>query len=143
MTSFWKTAAIAALATLTLGASAMAQTATLPAPLPEGVAVTVDLEQSGQAITASVGDKIAVTLVGNPSTRSMWSVVEKPAFLADPHRTSGPLNPSPNGRPLLGGNRWDVLVFEVTAAGEGALKLERRAGGGDVIATFELAVTAN
>lgn len=139
---FWKTAAIAGLATLALTVGAVAQTATLPAPVPEGVAVTVGLEQSGEAITASIGDKIAVTLVGNPSTRSMWSVAATPAFLAAPTRASGPLSPSPVGRPVVGGNRWDVLVFEITSAGEGVLKLERRASGADVIGTFELTVTA-
>lgn len=144
MTLSRRHAAIAGFAALVLSVSAWAETAatTLPPPTPADVSLTVDIEQSGQAITTSVGDRVAVTLVGNPSTRSMWAVVEKPEFLSAPARVSGPLKPSPSGQPLIGGDRWDVLVFTAESAGEGTLKLERRTGAGDVIGAFELSITA-
>lgn len=147
MTTSRRHVAIAGFAALALALSASAwaeegAATTLPPPTPADVSLTVDIEQSGQAITTSVGDRVAVTLIGNPSTRSMWAVVEKPEFLSAPERVSGPLKPSPSGRPLLGGDRWDVLVFTAQSAGEGTLKLERRSGAGDVIGAFELTVTA-
>lgn len=139
----WRKAVLACAIAMTLSFEAAAQTETLPPPTPADVTMSVDIEQSGQAITVSTGDRVAVTLVGNPSTRSTWTVAEKPAFLSEPERKSGPLRASPNGRPLVGGDRWDVLVFTATAAGQGALKLERRAGGADnVIGSFEITVTA-
>jgi hypothetical protein len=130
-------------AALLLGATAaFAGDPELPAPAPEG-AIAVTSTQGGETIRAAVGDKIAVELIGAPSTGASWNVAAQPAVLSGPERLTGPTT-SAQARPgFVGGQRWQVFVFEAKAAGAGALRLEQinpadRAG--PPLATLEISV---
>ena len=126
---------------LSLGATpALAQTTPAPAPLPEG-AIAIAADQSGQTIEAAVGGSIAIQLRSQPSIGSNWFLASKPDFLADPTQVSAPTVVS-TGAPIVGGQRWQVLVFRVTEAGSGEVILERRDRTRAVLETFTVSIVA-
>lgn len=116
----------------------------LAPPAPDG-AVAVTADQAGQTITASVGDKIAVELIGSPSTGTSWLVAEKPDFLGAPQFATGPTSDAQTRPGFVGGDRWQVYVFDVTTAGSATLKLEKRSPAtrtGAPLETFQVTVEA-
>jgi hypothetical protein len=131
---------IVAIALSLAAAPALAQTSPAPAPLPEG-AIAVAADQSGQTIEAAIGGSIAIQLRSQPSIGSTWFLAAKPDFLADPTQVSAPTVVS-TGAPLVGGQRWQVFVFGVSAAGAGEVTLERRDRTRAVLETFTVTIVA-
>jgi predicted secreted protein len=95
------------------------------APAPLG-ALRIVAADAGKTIAAPVGSKVSVELVGVPTAGYLWSVVEKPAFLAEAGTMGGPTTEAQKQPGFAGGNHWEVFVFTVQSAGKGALKLEQR-----------------
>lgn len=121
--------AAAALAACAAGgekADATRQFSSLAAPTPEGVALVVKETSDGQNVTAKVGTKIAVELVGVPTAGYMWAIAEKPAFLEAAGEYGGPTSEAQLQEGFAGGNHWEAFLFNVTAAGEGVLRFEQR-----------------
>jgi hypothetical protein len=115
-----------------------------PPPGVADVAVQIGAGQAGETISAKLGDKIAIELVGTPSSGYLWSVAGQPDFLSAPSAFTGPLiAPPPGGRPLLGGKKWEVFVFTVNEAGSGAVKLEQHGPRSpDASASFDVTINA-
>ncbi|GAM96541.1 hypothetical protein U91I_00160 [alpha proteobacterium U9-1i] len=131
-----------ALALICAGPMAMAQTTPLAAPSPEG-AIRVAASQDGEMVHAPVGSAIALELQATASTGTSWSVAQKPDNLGEPTQLSGPTSQNAGGRPLLGAPRWQVFVFDVSAAGGGPLVLEKKGRDGAVVETFTINVMAH
>ncbi len=98
----------------------------LSAPTPDGVAMKITAAEDSQNVTVKVGTKIAVELVGVPTAGYMWKVTEKPAFLEPTGEYGGPTSSAQLEPGFAGGNHWEAFLFNVTAAGEGVLRLEQR-----------------
>ncbi|OFX01180.1 MAG: hypothetical protein A3E78_01280 [Alphaproteobacteria bacterium RIFCSPHIGHO2_12_FULL_63_12] len=98
----------------------------LAAPTPEGVALVIRSDSDGQNVTAKVGTRIAVELVGVPTAGYMWTPVETPAFLEAAGEYGGPTSTAQSEPGFAGGNHWEAFLFKVTGAGEGVLKFEQR-----------------
>jgi inhibitor of cysteine peptidase len=98
----------------------------VPAPTPASVTQRLTAADNGRTVTASVGARFAVELVGVPTAGYIWQVDEKPAFLSDAVESSGNTTTAQSQPGFTGGNHWEVFVFTVNAAGEGKLKLGQR-----------------
>jgi predicted secreted protein len=98
----------------------------LSAPTPAGVAAKAGAENDGKSMTVKVGGKFAVELVGTPTAGFMWVAVEIPPFLQPAGEYGGPTSSAQLEPGFAGGNHWEGFLFDVTAAGEGALKFEQR-----------------
>lgn len=118
--------ALAACAAISDKADAPQQFSSLAAPTPDGVALVVKGDSDGQKVTAKVGTKIAVELVGVPTAGYMWAIAEKPPFLEAAGEYGGPTSEAQLQEGFAGGNHWEAFLFNVTAAGEGVLRFEQR-----------------
>jgi len=120
-------AAMAVMALLAACASknAPAAYASLAAPTPADVTLKITGASDGQNVTAKVGTKIAVELIGTPTAGYLWKVEQKPAFLELAGEYGGPTSSAQLEPGFAGGNHWEAFVFNVTAAGEGELRLEQ------------------
>ncbi len=98
----------------------------LPAPTPSDVALKITAADDGQNVTVKVGTRIGVELVGVPTAGYMWTVTETPAFLAPAGEYGGPTSTAQAEPGFAGGNHWEAFLFDVTASGEGVLRLEQR-----------------
>ncbi len=79
----------------------------------------LDERDSGSAVTVEVGDEFAVRLESNPTTGYGWVVAAQPEvvdLLSDDFQAPD--------TDLVGAGGVEVLVFEATAPGAGALRLE-------------------
>lgn len=127
-------------------AAAPAAAQQLPAPTPDDIAVRVSADQSGQSVTASVGDGVAIELQSSPGAGASWRVASKPDFLSDPEQISGQTFAQQAGAPpRVGAPRWQVFVFGVTGAGAGDVVLEKRGPAnrtGAPLETFTITITA-
>jgi len=108
----------------------------LGAPTPADVALKITASADGQNVTAKVGTKVAVELIGAPTAGYIWRVVDKPAFLESAGEYGGPTSSAQLEEGFAGGNHWEAFAFSVTAAGEGELRFEQgraweEAGDGD------------
>lgn len=98
----------------------------LPAPKAPGVSRTFTAEDQGKSITMTVGEKIAISLVGVPTAGYVWSADKAPDFVKI---TEGPSGPTVSDQKLpgyTGGNHWEVLVVEALKPGSGKLALAMR-----------------
>ena len=85
----------------------------------EQTPVTLDISDSGSAITFEVGDAFEVLLESNPTTGYGWTVAEQPDGVT--------LVSSEYEEPdtsLVGAGGVEVFEFEATAAGSGVLRLD-------------------
>jgi inhibitor of cysteine peptidase len=98
----------------------------LAPPTPEDVRLHIRAPQAGLTIPVRVGQTVAVELVGVPTAGYLWSVVERPAFLALGGQASGPTIAAQREPGYAGGNHWEVFLFTADRAGSGVLKLEQR-----------------
>ena len=81
--------------------------------------VTLDISDSGSAITFEVGDTFEVLLDSNPTTGYGWTVAEQPDGVT--------LVSSDYEEPdtsLVGAGGVETFEFEATAAGSGVLRLD-------------------
>ena len=116
----------------------------LAPPSPED-AVHVGVAQGGEVIKASVGQKIAIELVSTPSAGLSWLVAEKPDFLGAPMFKTGPLIEAQTQGGFTGGDRWQVYVLDVKAAGTGEVKLDQKSAAdraGPPVASFSVTIEA-
>ena len=118
--------ALGACAATGQGADAPRQYSSLAAPTPEGVSLVVKADSDGQNVTVKKGARIAVELVGVPTAGYMWAVAERPDFLEPAGEYGGPTSEAQLEEGFAGGNHWEACLFDVTAAGEGVLRLEQR-----------------
>ena len=133
--------AIAAALTLLVSAAHAAAT-DVAAPAPDGATV-IAASQDGGSIKATIGEVLAVELIGAPSAGASWSVAAQPDFLTGPERKTGPTTQAQMRPGFVGGQRWQVFVFTVNAAGSGALRLEQISAAnreGPPLASFELTI---
>lgn len=107
-------------------ADAPKQHQSLAAPTPSDVALKITAADDGQNVTAKVGTKVAVELVGVPTAGYMWTVTEKPGFLEPAGEYGGPTSSAQMEEGFAGGNHWEAFLFTVTTAGEGVLRVEQR-----------------
>jgi hypothetical protein len=98
----------------------------LSAPTPEGVFAVANANNDGKSVTVKVGGRFAVELVGTPTAGFMWVATEIPPFLQPAGEYGGPTSSAQLEPGFAGGNHWEGFLFDVTAAGEGALKFEQR-----------------
>ena len=98
----------------------------IPAPTRPDITTHITAEDAGKTVDVRTGAKIAVELVGVPTAGYMWIVAEAPPFLAKIGETGGPTSEAQLQPGFAGGSHWEVFFFDVTGAGEGALKLEQR-----------------
>ncbi len=85
----------------------------------EQTPVTLDISDSGSAITFEVGDTFEVLLESNPTTGYGWTVAEQPDGVT--------LVSSDYEEPdtsLVGAGGVEVFEFEATAVGSGVLRLD-------------------
>jgi predicted secreted protein len=97
----------------------------LSAPTPEGYQSVLQSE-NGSVVEAKVGAKLAVELVGTPTAGYVWMGEKIPVFLKATGERSGNTSAAQSQPGFAGGNHWEVLLFEVTAAGEGELVIVQR-----------------
>lgn len=95
-------------------------------PTPEGVATRITAFDKDMAVTVKVGTRIAVELVGVPTAGYVWKAVTTPDFLKAAGTYGGPTSTAQLQPGFAGGNHWEGFLFEVVAAGEGALNFEQR-----------------
>jgi inhibitor of cysteine peptidase len=99
-------------------------------------------ESDGESVRVGIGQVVEVALPSNPSTGYSWQVVEVPEFLVQ----TGPAGFESEAEPdVVGAGGTELLRFEVSASGSGALRLEyRRPWESDAPAreVFEVEVTA-
>lgn len=98
----------------------------LPPPTVEGVVVDIQGAQAGSTVDLKVGERFSVSLSGVPTAGYVWGVEALPAFLAKAGEAGGPTSSAQFLPGFAGGNHWEVLIFEATAAGEGELVLSQR-----------------
>jgi predicted secreted protein len=108
------------------GSPAAGESKSIKPPTPEGVALRVTADDEGDTVKVRVGTKFAVELRGVPTAGYVWEAAEIPAFLAAAGTTSGPTSTDQLQPGFAGGSHWEVLIFEATAAGTGALRLVQR-----------------
>lgn len=95
-------------------------------PTPEDVATHVTEADEGMTVKVRIGTKLAVELRGVPTAGYVWEPAEIPSFLASAGATSGPTSTDQLQPGFAGGSHWEVLMFEVKAAGTGALRIAQR-----------------
>lgn len=98
----------------------------LPPPTVDGVVTDIQGSQAGSTIDLKVGERFSVSLSGVPTAGYVWGVEALPAFLAKAGEAGGPTSSAQFLPGFAGGNHWEVLVFEATAAGQGELVLSQR-----------------
>ncbi len=98
----------------------------LPAPTPPEITLRISGDQAGTVVTAPVGGRFAVELIGVPTAGYVWEAVGVPSFLAPAGETSGPTTAAQNQPGFAGGQHWEVLAFDVKGPGMGDLRLEQR-----------------
>ncbi len=98
----------------------------LSAPTPDGVALVIKGANDGDTVAVNVGQMIAVELIGVPTAGYMWTIAEAPAFLEPAGEYGGPTSSAQLEPGFAGGNHWEAFAFNVTGAGEGALRFEQR-----------------
>jgi predicted secreted protein len=102
------------------------QYAPIPAPVPAEIARRITAEQNGETIAVSLGERIAVALVGVPTAGYLWAVVAQPEFLETAGETGGPTNEAQLEPGFAGGSHWEVFFFDVRLPGDGVLRFEQR-----------------
>jgi inhibitor of cysteine peptidase len=112
----WQAAALLALAAASAGLAACGGSAggSGPSPSPH----TYTEAQSGQTVTANVGEQIVVRLKENPSTGYQWTM-KAPTGLTEVSSTFA--GPSPSPSPLVGAGGTRTWVYRVDAPGTLAL----------------------
>lgn len=118
--------ALAACASTDAPAEPQPQYKSLPAPTPDGVALTITGADNGQNVTAKVGTMFAVELVGIPTAGYLWAVAEAPPFIEAAGEYGGPTSSAQLEPGFTGGRHWEAFLFNVTAKGEGVLRFEQR-----------------
>lgn len=98
----------------------------IDAPTPADVAMRITALDDGQNVTVKVGTKVGVELAGIPTAGYLWAVTEQPAFLEAAGEYGGPTSTAQLQEGFTGGRHWEGFLFNVTAAGEGALRLEQK-----------------
>jgi inhibitor of cysteine peptidase len=103
-----------------------AESASLPAPTPQDVAVRIGADRAGQTVEVAVGQTFAVELVGVPTAGYVWALAQAPAFVTASGEVSGNTSEAQNQPGFAGGNHWEVFVFTASASGEGELVFQQR-----------------
>ena len=98
----------------------------LPPPKAEGVAKTLTAEDAGKAFEVKVGEKVAVALSGVPTAGYVWGASNPPAWVKASDGPGGATSSSQFLPGFAGGNHWEVVIVEATAAGEGEITLAQR-----------------
>jgi predicted secreted protein len=98
----------------------------LPPPKPDGVARTLTIEDAGKSVDVKVGEKVAVALSGVPTAGYVWGASAPPAWVKATDGPGGSTTTSQFLPSFVGGNHWEVVVFEAIAAGEGEITLAQR-----------------
>lgn len=98
----------------------------LPAPTAEGVLKTFTIDDKDPAIALKVGEKFAIALVGVPTAGYVWGAEAPPAFVKVSDGPGGPTSSSQFLPGFAGGNHWEVVIVEATAAGEGEVNLVQK-----------------
>jgi len=134
-----------AAAALLLCAAAPAFADPVPPPTPDDVAVHIGADKNGLSVSASAGDRVAIELTGSPSTGASWIVTARPDFIDAPQFITGPTTDAQQRSGFVGGDRWQVYVFEVTGSGSGTITLEKRSPAtrsGPPLDTFSVKIEA-
>ncbi len=130
--SIFAAALLSACATGANDASPAGASSSLSAPTPAGVARVIKADSDGKTVDVAAGTRISVELVGVPTAGLMWIAVETPSFLQAAGEYGGPTSSAQLQEGFAGGNHWEAFLYDVTAAGEGALRFEQRSAfGGD------------
>jgi predicted secreted protein len=98
----------------------------LPAPTAEGVVQTLTADDAGKTVEMTVGEKIAVALVGVPTAGYVWAVSSPPAFVKATDGPGGATSTAQFTPGFAGGSHWEVVIIEGVAAGEGEITLAQR-----------------
>ncbi len=98
----------------------------LPAPRPAGASVEITRADEGKTVSVPVGARVSVALVGVPTAGYLWGVASAPEFLAKVETLGGPTTDAQRQPGFVGGNHWEVTVFEVRGAGKADLVFEQR-----------------
>ena len=97
----------------------------LPPPRPQGTKLTVTDGDKGQTFQVKLGDRIAVSLVGQPTAGYQWVAPKPPSILKEAGRLSGPTISDQLYPGYTGGNHWEVIAFDAIKTGSGKLNLEQ------------------
>lgn len=108
------------------GKPCSAVTRSLPPPAISGAVRDIKAEDAGKTFEVNKGEKFSVSLSGVPTAGYVWGVEKLPAFLTKKEETGGATSTAQFQPGFAGGNHWEVIAFEATAAGEGELELAQR-----------------
>lgn len=98
----------------------------MSAPVPDDVTTRITDRDAGGTVSVTVGEKIAVALIGVPTAGYIWSVERAPDFLEAAGDAGGPTSTAQLEPGFAGGNHWEVFFFNVVGEGAGELALEQR-----------------
>lgn len=98
----------------------------LPPPQPAGVAKVLTAADAGTTLALKVHDKFAVSFRGVPTAGYVWGAEAIPPFVKDAGSTGGATSTAQFLPGFAGGNHWEVLIFEVTAAGQSEMSFAQR-----------------
>jgi predicted secreted protein len=98
----------------------------LPAPTADGVVRTFTIDDKDPSIDLKVGQKFAIALVGVPTAGYIWGAEAPPALVKVSDGPGGPTSSSQLLPGFAGGNHWEVVIVEATAAGQGEVTLVQK-----------------
>ena len=82
--------------------------------------------RAGKTVEIKTGEKITVALSGVPTAGYVWAVSSPPAFVKVTDGPGGATSSAQFTPGFAGGNHWEVVIIEATAAGEAEITLAQR-----------------
>ena len=98
----------------------------LPPPTVDGAVRALTIDDAGKTVEIKTGEKITVALSGVPTAGYVWAVSSPPAFVKVTDGPGGATSSAQFTPGFAGGNHWEVVIIEATAAGEAEITLAQR-----------------